>query len=105
MSETTEGHGGGLSVLVHNEGDDVGVAITDLMPGEVAAGWLDSGRRATIVVGEVIPLGHKLALSDLDEGADVIEYAVRIAVTRARITRGQHVHTHNVRSARWQQSA
>ncbi len=105
MSEATEGSGGGLAVLVHNEGDDVGVAITDLMPGDVVAGWLDSGRRQTIVVSEVIPLGHKVSLVDLAEGADVNEYTVRIAVTRAPIARGHHVHTHNVRSARWQQSA
>lgn len=103
MSEATEG--GGLAVLVHNEGDDVGVAITDLLPGEVLAGWLDSQRRDRVLVTEAIPLGHKVALTDLAEGADVTEYSQRIAVTRAPIARGQHVHTHNVRSARWQQSA
>lgn len=101
-----QGEGGGeLAVLVHNEGDDVGVAIRDLEAGEALAGWLDSERRETIVVNEAIPLGHKVALSDLEAGAEVTEYTVRIALTRAAIRRGDLVHTHNVRSARWQQSA
>lgn len=96
---------GTLSVLIHNEGDDVGVAIRDLEPGDVTAGWLDSNRRETILVKEAIPLGHKVALVDLAEGAEVTEYKVRVALTRCAIERGALVHTHNVRSARWQQSA
>lgn len=94
-----------VAVLVHNEGDDVGVAVTDLAPGEVLAGWLDTQRRENVIVNEPILLGHKVALGDLAEGADVIEYKVRIAVTRKAISRGDLVHTHNVRSARWHQSA
>jgi (2R)-sulfolactate sulfo-lyase subunit alpha len=100
--ETTSGK---LAVLVHNEGDDVAVAIRELEPGEVLAGWLDSERRQQVLVTEAIPLGHKVALRDLDAGVDVIEYGVRIAHTRGPIACGAHVHTHNVRSARWQQSA
>jgi (2R)-sulfolactate sulfo-lyase subunit alpha len=34
----------------------------------------------------------------------VIEYGVRIGVTRQPIQAGQHVHVHNIRSARWQNS-
>ncbi len=105
MGDSSVGDGKKIAVLVHNEGDDVGVAVTDLAPGEVVAGWLDSQRRATVAVNEAIPLGHKVALGDLAAGADVIEYQVRIAVTRNAISRGDLVHTHNVRSARWHQSA
>lgn len=94
-----------LGVLIHNEGDHVGVAIRDLEPGDVLAGWLDSNRREVIPVKEPIPLGHKVALVDLEAGAEVTEYTVRVALTRSAIERGAYVHTHNVRSARWQQSA
>lgn len=96
---------GELDVLVHNEGDDVGVAIRELGPGSAIAGWLDSQRRAAVVVNEPIPLGYKVALSDLGAGAEVTEYKVRIALTRQAVRRGDLVHTHNIRSARWQQSA
>jgi len=100
-----EGLGQRLGVLVHNEGDSVGVAIRDLEPEDVEASWLDTGRRQSVRVSRSIPLGHKVALVDLAEDVDVIEYGVRIAMTRHAIESGDWVHTHNIRSARWPQIA
>ena len=40
----------------------------------------------------------------MPQGEDVIEYGVRTAIASADITRGDYVHIHNVRSARWQNS-
>ncbi|MDA8341168.1 MAG: UxaA family hydrolase [Actinomycetota bacterium] len=94
-----------VGLLVHNEGDGVAVAVRDLEPGEVPVAWLDSGRRAVVRVGEAVPLGHKVALVDLAEGHPVIEYGTQVATTRRAVAAGSHVHTHNVRSARWQRSA
>jgi (2R)-sulfolactate sulfo-lyase subunit alpha len=34
----------------------------------------------------------------------VIEYGTRVALARHQIRAGQHVHVHNVRSARWERS-
>jgi (2R)-sulfolactate sulfo-lyase subunit alpha len=90
--------------LIHNEGDHVAVAVQDVEPGEQAAVYMDSDRAVTVRVREAIPLGHKVALIDLDEGAEVIEYGVQIGVTRQPIAAGQLVHVHNLRSARWQHS-
>ena len=90
--------------LIHNEGDHVGVAVQDVEPGPVRAVYMDSDRKLELAATERIPLGHKIALVDLPSGADVVEYGVRVALTRAAITRGALVHVHNVRSARWEQS-
>ncbi len=90
--------------LAHNEGDMVAVAVQDVTPGERAVVYMDSDRETWIEALEAIPLGHKVALMDLAEGAGVIEYGVRVALTRQPIKAGQLVHTHNVRSARWQNS-
>lgn len=90
--------------LVHNEGDHVAVATQDVAPGEGVAIYMDSDRTVGVLSTEAIPLGHKVALVDLGEGVDVIEYGVRVAVTRQPIKAGQLVHVHNVRSARWQNS-
>ncbi len=90
--------------LIHNEGDAVAVAVQDVAPGEGEAVYMDSDRAVTIRATEAIPLGHKVALVDLEERDEVIEYGVRIGVTRQSIQAGQHVHVHNVRSARWQNS-
>lgn len=90
--------------LVHNEGDSVGVAVQDIEPGTHKAVYMDSEREVTVEVMEAIPLGHKVALVELGKGADVIEYSTRVAITREPIAVGQHVHVHNVRSAKWQNS-
>jgi (2R)-sulfolactate sulfo-lyase subunit alpha len=88
--------------LIHNEGDDVGVATDDIEGGaEVLGVYMDSGATVTVTAHGDIPLGHKIALSDLAEGADVIEYGVRIGRTRHPVRAGDYVHTHNIRSARW----
>jgi len=93
-----------VGFLVHNEGDHVGVAVEDVPAGPAVAVYLDSDREAAVEALEPIPLGHKIALADLAPEADVIEYGVRVARTRGAIGRGQLVHVHNVRSARWEAS-
>lgn len=95
--------------LAHNTGDTVAVAVQDVEPSAQAGTqhrvvFMDSDREMLIAVRERIPLGHKVALQALPADADVIEYGVRIGTTRTVIEAGQHVHTHNIRSARWQNS-
>lgn len=87
--------------LVHNEGDQVAVAVQDVEPGVARLVYMDSERALELDVLERVPLGHKVALIDLPEGADVIEYGVRIGRTRKPIRKGELVHVHNLRSARW----
>jgi (2R)-sulfolactate sulfo-lyase subunit alpha len=95
---------GGVDFLAHNRGDDVAVAVRDTGPGEARAAYLDSGDRFGLTAREAIPLGHKIALRDLSASEDVLEYGVLIGLTRGPVAAGQLVHTHNLRSARWQKS-
>jgi (2R)-sulfolactate sulfo-lyase subunit alpha len=90
--------------LVHDEGDSVGVAIRELPPGPATGGYLVATDVLKIEIAEPIPLGHKFALAAIAEGADVLEYGVRIGVAARPIGTGEHVHIHNLRSARWQRS-
>ena len=90
--------------MVHNEGDHVGVAVEDVGIGRFQAYYMDSRREVDVEALEAIPLGHKIALKDLPADSDVIEYGVRVAKTRRAIKRGELVHVHNVRSARWEAS-
>jgi (2R)-sulfolactate sulfo-lyase subunit alpha len=94
----------GVDFLAHRRGDDVAVAVRDTGPGTASAAYLDSGDRFEIVARDAIPLGHKIALRDLAEREDVLEYGVLIGLTRAPVAAGELVHTHNLRSARWQKS-
>lgn len=90
--------------LAHREGDMVAVAVRDLHPGEVHGAYLDTDKDVTLDLHHEVPLGHKLALTDVAAGTDVIEYSIRVAVASQDIEKGDYVHTHNVRSARWQNS-
>lgn len=90
--------------LAHREGDSVAVAVTDLAAGRVHGGYLHGGGDLEVELREPVPLGHKFALREIEAGADVIEYGVRVAIASKAIGVGDHVHVHNVRSARWQHS-
>lgn len=90
--------------LAHVAGDHVAVAVHDVEPGPARVGFLDESPAQEITVSEAVPLGHKVALADVADGADVIEYGLRIGIASQAITTGGYVHTHNLRSARWQNS-
>ncbi len=88
--------------LIHKRGDHVGVATEDINAGESVVGvYMDDDSTVTVVANHDIPLGHKISLADLPEGADVIEYGIRIGLTRCEIKVGDYVHTHNIKTARW----
>jgi len=87
--------------LAHRRGDDVAIAVRDVAAGASTVAYLDSGAQEGNVVLEAIRLGHKVALRDLEEGEDVIEYRSRIGVTSTRVRAGELVHVHNLTSARW----
>ena len=92
------------SFLTHKANDHVAVAVKDVTPGSAVVGYLDGSDSIDVEVNAEIPLGHKVALCDIANGADVIEYGVRTAIASADIKKGDYVHIHNVRSARWQNS-
>jgi (2R)-sulfolactate sulfo-lyase subunit alpha len=90
--------------LAHRAGDTVAVAVGDVSPGPAAVDFIDGAETRAIDVLSAIPLGHKVALRDVGDGEDVLEYGLRIGIARAPIAEGEYVHTHNVRSARWHNS-
>ncbi|HEY5304475.1 MAG TPA: UxaA family hydrolase [Acidimicrobiales bacterium] len=91
-----------LAFLAHRQDDMVAVAVRDVETGHGEFASLDSGERRPITVREPIKLGHKVALVEIAEGEEVIEYGQKVAIATADIAVGALVHVHNVRSARWQ---
>ncbi|MBS1694300.1 MAG: UxaA family hydrolase [Actinobacteria bacterium] len=90
--------------LAHHDGDYVAVAVMDAPKGPGRVEFLDGSGALEIDATAEIPLGHKVALRDVAKGEDVIEYGVRTAIASADIEKGDYVHIHNVRSARWHNS-
>jgi (2R)-sulfolactate sulfo-lyase subunit alpha len=88
--------------LVHKRGDHVGVAVVDIEPGERVVGiYMDDDSAFEVDSVDPVPLGHKIAVVPAPADAPVIEYGIQIGKTPAGFTTGEHVHTHNLRSARW----
>ncbi len=88
--------------LVHHVGDHVGVAVEDIQAGEKVEGVImENDFSLFLEAKSFIPLGHKIGLADLKTGEKVIEYRVPIGVTTQDITPGDYVHTHNLKTARW----
>ena len=90
------------AILLHEPDDDVGVAVRDLKKGEqVGTVTLEGKSAADIKLVDDVPLGHKVAMKDLAQGKDVIEYGRVIGAASQAATRGAHVHTHNLKTKRW----
>jgi (2R)-sulfolactate sulfo-lyase subunit alpha len=90
------------SFLVHDESDDVGVAVVDVSQGrEVVVAYMKSGKSVSLESRDDVPLGHKIALRDLGEGSEVLKYGIPIGRTTRAVKAGDYVHTHNLRTARW----
>lgn len=88
--------------LVHHQGDHVGVAVEDILAGETVEGVImENDISVTVVSNSDIPLGHKIALANLKKGEEVIEYRIPIGITSQDVQVGDYVHTHNLRTARW----
>ena len=88
--------------MIHNHGDDVGVATEEIRCGEEVSGiCMDTDEAIILTALGDIPLGHKIAVNDIAAGGDIIKYGVKIGLARAAIAAGDYVHVHNIRSARW----
>ena len=88
--------------LVHAKSDHVGVATDDLKKNETVDGvFMDSNGKITVKANEDVPLGHKIALSNLKKGEKVIEYGEPIGQATQDIKKGDHVHVHNIKTMRW----
>jgi (2R)-sulfolactate sulfo-lyase subunit alpha len=89
-------------ILLHKADDDVGVAAMDLAAAqEIQALTLDGEEVTSIRLVDDVPLGHKVAMRDMAEGKHVLEYGREIGYASTRVKKGEHVHTHNLKSLRW----
>jgi len=88
--------------LVHDRRDNVGVAVADIKKGDRLVGsCLDGGQQLTVEAMDAIPLGHKVALREIQQGEDVIKFGVPVGQALRPVAAGQHVHVHNIKSKRW----
>ncbi len=89
--------------LVHDGGDSVGVVVVEnVQAGNTLSGWvMDSDETIAVKAVDDIPLGHKIALVELEKGAHVIKYGFPIGRTTQPIGKGAHLHVHNTKTEKW----
>ncbi len=89
--------------LVHNPTDSAGVVVVEgVTAGQTLEGWvMETDATITVKALDAIPLGHKVALSDIRSGATILKYGHDIGKAVADIRKGGHVHVHNVKTKRW----
>ena len=91
-----------IQFLVHEKADNVGVATVDIKAGENAKGlFMDTQEKIDMKAVQEIPLGHKIALTELKAEDSVIKYGHDIGRVVADIKTGEHVHIHNLKTRRW----
>ena len=78
-------------VLILNPADNIAICLTDMQAGQELA-----QDNLTLTFKQSIPRGHKVATADVKKGDGIIKYGERMGHATKDITRGEHVHTHNV---------
>jgi len=92
-----------IHILVHDKKDTVGVIVVEgVKAGQDLTGWvMEDDSTIKVKALNDIPIGHKLALSDIGNGATVIKYGFDIGKAVAPIKKGEHAHVHNLKTKRW----
>ncbi len=90
-------------VLKHDHEDNVAVVVVEgLKAGTQARGVVTHDDSTfEIAVHADVPIGHKVALSDISKGDTAIKYGQDIGKFVAAVKAGEHVHTHNLKTKRW----
>ena len=88
-----------LQAIVMKTKDNVCTVVEAIAPG-MEVGMEISGETKIIRANDPIPVGHKLAIHDINKGDIIMKYGEVIGRATQDIHIGQHVHVHNLESCR-----
>ncbi len=90
-------------LLVHDTADNVGVVVVEgLTAGtDMLCVVTHDNSDFRLTAKADIPIGHKVALTDLSAGDTVTKYGEDIGKMVGPAAVGEHVHTHNCKTKRW----
>ena len=89
--------------LVHSPKDNVGVIVVEDLKGGTSMDGVvtEVDKETSVKANSDIPIGHKVALKDMKKGDTVIKYGEDVGKMVADARKGDHVHTHNMKTKRW----
>jgi len=90
-------------LLVHDEKDTVGVVVVEGLKAGTDMTCVVTADNSTfpLTAKMDVPIGHKIALTDIKPGDTVWKYGHDIGKAVAAIGKGEHVHVHNLKTKRW----
>src|SRR5918994_6558426 len=90
-------------LLVHDNKDTVGVVVVEgLKSGtDMLCVVTADNSSFNLTAKSDVPIGHKVALTDIKSGDTVWKYGQDIGIAKANIAKGEHVHIHNMKTKRW----
>jgi (2R)-sulfolactate sulfo-lyase subunit alpha len=90
-------------LLIHDRRDNVGVVVVENLSAgtDMLCVITEDNSEIHARSNQDVPIGHKVALKDLAVGDTVIKYGEDIGKVVAAIRKGDHVHTHNLKTKRW----
>ena len=90
-------------LLVHDHEDNVGVVVVEgLKAGtDMLCVVTHDNSSFNLTANDDVPIGHKIALKDINEGDTAIKYGEDIGKFVGSVKKGCHVHTHNLKTKRW----
>lgn len=89
----------GVDSLVMDSKDHVATALKEIQVGQVVTYRIENEIKQ-IQVRDLIPFGHKIAITEIAIGEHVRKYGETIGSATAIIHAGQHVHVHNIEGIR-----
>jgi (2R)-sulfolactate sulfo-lyase subunit alpha len=90
-------------LLIHDRRDNVGVVVVENLTSgtDMLCVITEDNSEIRARSNQDVPIGHKIALKDLAVGDTVVKYGEDIGKVVAPIRKGDHVHTHNLKTKRW----
>ena len=90
-------------LLEHEKKDTVGVVVVEgLRAGTDMTAVVTADNSSFKIMPKMdVPIGHKIALTDIKKGDTVWKYGQDIGKAVADIRKGEHVHVHNLKTKRW----
>ena len=90
-------------IIIHDEKDNVGVVVINkISKNQDCRCWImENDKSVSIKSLNEIPLGHKIAMIDLNEEDTILKYGHDIGKVVKSIKKGEHVHVHNIKTKKW----
>lgn len=86
-----------IKALMINDRDNTATLFDNARAGDPVTVVRETGEAVEeIAARQAIPVGHKIALTKIKEGAEVVKYGETIGIASRVIQKGDHVHVQNV---------